>query len=268
MNSATKETPLVSVVIPTRNRLVLLQRAIDSINSQTYQNIELIIIDNNSHVPIDLKKISTSFPTKILRNNEVISLPRNRNLGANSANGDFICFLDDDDSFTPIKIYEELQALLNDTELDYSYGETEQIDGNGRRITIGRGPNNITHYLRWRHIHVNALMVRKEVFLKTSFNTEMSTFEDVDFIGRLILFHKGIYIPNLHAIWNRDNRPDQMTNKNWRKSYENWKRLCNTFSFEIDSSISTRKFYHKKMFILSLLFFDIPQAIKSITRLY
>jgi hypothetical protein len=75
------------------------------------------------------------------------------------------------------------------------------------------------------------------------------------------------HVDRLHAIWYRDGRPDQMTNKNYRKSYENWKRLCEEFRPELVSRAELRKFYFKKMLLLSLRFMDVPEAARSMSGL-
>jgi len=77
--------PLVSVVIPTLpKRKKLLERAIQSVNNQTYKNIEILpITDGNNACEA-------------------------RNIGINNAKGEFIAFLDDDDTWEPTKIEKQL----------------------------------------------------------------------------------------------------------------------------------------------------------------
>ena len=81
--------PLVSVVIPTiPSRSKLLQRAIGSVHSQTYSNIELVVV------------------------NEGLSATVQRNIGIKRSHGDFIAFLDDDDEWLPTKIEKQVKCLL------------------------------------------------------------------------------------------------------------------------------------------------------------
>ena len=58
-----------------------------------------------------------------------------------------------------------------------------------------------------------------------------------------------------------------MTNKNYRRSYENWKRLCAEFRPELVSRTDLRKFYFKKMLLLSLRYMDAPEAARSLSGL-
>lgn len=99
----------VSVVVTTYNRELLLRETITSILAQTYQNFELIVIDNYSDY--DFYGLIESFGSDKIRafqnhNNGVIAV--NRNLGINYANGEYIAFCDDDDIWLPNKL--ELQV--------------------------------------------------------------------------------------------------------------------------------------------------------------
>ena len=102
------KNPLVSVIIPTYNRAGYLERAIKSVLNQTYQNLEIIIIDDNSKD--GTKKTVLDFNVSKLRyyrnlNNR--GAPFSRNRGIELSKGDYINFLDDDDVLLPRKI--ELQ---------------------------------------------------------------------------------------------------------------------------------------------------------------
>ena len=258
----------VSVVIPTKDRLSLLQRAVDSVNKQNWKNIEIIIIDNFSGSPLIQGMINSIIPLKILRNDEMLPLPVNRNLGAEKATGEFVAFLDDDDYYYPVKIDEAINAFRSDPGLQYVYGDTLQLDAAGKQITRAGGVNDLESYLRWRHIHVNALVMRRSSFLEIKFSSDMTTFEDVEFIGRMLKQCKGTYLPNIHAVWNRDNRPDQLTKKNWKRIYSNWKRLCGRFQNEIETSVVLKRYYHRKMLLLSIMHFDIIQAVRSFRYIF
>lgn len=106
----------VSVVITTYNGTETLDRAISSVEAQTYKNIEIIVVDDNglgtqeqvkteeivSAHKLDIKYI----PHEINRNGSVA-----RNTGINLATGEFIALLDDDDSFRPDKIEKQVNCL-------------------------------------------------------------------------------------------------------------------------------------------------------------
>jgi glycosyltransferase involved in cell wall biosynthesis len=106
---------LVSIIIPTYNRANLLSRAIESVLSQTYQNLELIIVDDcsqdstqevvNKYLAKDKRIIS-------LRNKSNEGQCYSFNIGIGESRGEFVALLDDDCEFMPMRIEEGL-ALMN-----------------------------------------------------------------------------------------------------------------------------------------------------------
>ena len=112
--------PLVSVVIPTFNRADVLSRAINSVLSQTYDNWEIIIIDNNSSD--DTKLLMKSFDNHKIKfftinNNGLISL--SRNLGIKNSNGKYVAFLDSDDWWCSNKLKKSVNVLEKGVDVTY-----------------------------------------------------------------------------------------------------------------------------------------------------
>ncbi len=96
-------TPRFSVVIPTHNRPVLLERAVDSILKQDFSDFEVIICDNNSTPENREKARGVGVKDKRIHYtySPVGSLTKARNSGARGARGEIVVFLDDDDRFLP-----------------------------------------------------------------------------------------------------------------------------------------------------------------------
>ena len=112
--------PLVSVVIPTFNRAYCLDRAIRSVMDQTYQNWELIIVDNHSTDSTDdlVESYSDSRIRMVkIQNSGIIAMSRNK--GLREALGKFIAFLDSDDWWVPCKLEESIKALQMGVEITY-----------------------------------------------------------------------------------------------------------------------------------------------------
>jgi glycosyltransferase involved in cell wall biosynthesis len=104
--------PLVSVYIPTFNRLQLLKRAVDSVLKQVYSNIEIIIVDDCSSDGTDayLHGLATERSNvRYFKNesNEGACVSRNKAIA--NAKGEYITGLDDDDYFTPERISDFIQ---------------------------------------------------------------------------------------------------------------------------------------------------------------
>jgi len=98
---------LVSVYLPTRNRVNLLCNAVASVLNQTYREIELIVVnDASTDDTIDfLQQKSKADPRLIYFNNSTArGAPASRNFAIAKANGVFVTGLDDDDEFLPERI--------------------------------------------------------------------------------------------------------------------------------------------------------------------
>jgi glycosyltransferase involved in cell wall biosynthesis len=101
--------PLVSCIIPTKNRPDMVIRAINSVLNQTYKDIEIIVIDDSE--TNSTKNILSGMPIKYIKNNESKGAPYSRNVGLSEAKGNVISFLDDDDIWLPMKIELQLKYI-------------------------------------------------------------------------------------------------------------------------------------------------------------
>ena len=105
-------TPLISVVIPTYNHAHFLGQALQSVIDQTYQNWEIIVVDNHSSDCTDevIKQFS-SYKICLLKINNNGIIGASRNLGIKAAKGDWIAFLDSDDIWYKEKLDRSISAL-------------------------------------------------------------------------------------------------------------------------------------------------------------
>jgi glycosyltransferase involved in cell wall biosynthesis len=109
-----KKLPLVSIIMTCFNGEEFLEKAIKSILNQTYSNWELIFFDNNSND--NSKKILEKFKDKRIKyfkNNKKTNLGEVRELSYNKCNGDFISFLDVDDTWVKNKLTEQVKVFFN-----------------------------------------------------------------------------------------------------------------------------------------------------------
>ena len=104
--------PTVSIIIPTYNREQLLGRAIKSVLAQTYQDFELIIVDDGSTDNTErLVKSFNSEKTRYIRHRKNKGPAAARNTGIRSAKGDYIAFQDSDDEWMPEKLEKQMRAF-------------------------------------------------------------------------------------------------------------------------------------------------------------
>lgn len=130
----------VSVIIPTYKRSEFLTRAIDSVLNQTYENIEVVVVDDNG-IESEFRK-STEEKMEIYKNNSKVVYIKNnvnlggalsRNEGIKKASGDYITFLDDDDIYLPNKIKNQLSFMVEHN-LDMSFTNVRVHNTNDKLI--------------------------------------------------------------------------------------------------------------------------------------
>ncbi len=116
------EETKVSVVIPTYRRTIeYISNAVESVLNQTYSNIEIIVVDDSTTEYEGIKLTEQYFLQ--LNNPKVIYLQNEKNLGGslsrnrgiNTATGEYITFLDDDDEYLPEKIEKQLNFMLKNS---------------------------------------------------------------------------------------------------------------------------------------------------------
>lgn len=113
MTKPNNSLPLVTVYMPTYNRVALLQRAVESVLGQDYRNIELIVVDDNStdgthQYLAEMAEKDSRFRYFINEKNSGACVSRNKAIFA--ANGEYITGLDDDDYFLPNRIQHFITA--------------------------------------------------------------------------------------------------------------------------------------------------------------
>lgn len=127
--------PFFSIVIPTYNRVDTIQESIKSVLKQTFENYELIVVDDGS--TDNTEKVVSSIQDNRIRyiyqGNAGVS--QARNTGATHARGEYLLFLDSDDSFTP-RYLEKLHAEFLKGQYIIGFGYARCVDVNGTEISF------------------------------------------------------------------------------------------------------------------------------------
>jgi len=112
--------PLISIIVPTRNRAALLSETIESIRQQTYTNWELIIVSDASedHTALMVRTIPDNRIFLYELTEKANGPGTVRNYGINKATGEWIAFCDDDDTWLPDKLTRQVNYLLANPETD------------------------------------------------------------------------------------------------------------------------------------------------------
>lgn len=127
---------LVTAAIPTYNRASFLPEALESIFSQTFRDLEVLVVDDGStdETPDVLADYGSRI--RIVRQaNQGRSAARNR--AVREARGRYVSFLDSDDCWTPEKLERQVPVLEADPRVAMVHGHVEVIDGRGRLLEDG-----------------------------------------------------------------------------------------------------------------------------------
>lgn len=114
---------MVSVVIPTHNRVDLLPRAIESVLKQTYNDIEIIVVSDGSTDGTDdfMRQYDNDNRIRYINYKPGKGGNYARNTGFEAAKGEFIAFLDDDDEWLPTKVEKQLALMKADKSVGLVY---------------------------------------------------------------------------------------------------------------------------------------------------
>ena len=171
------ENILVSVIVATYRREEALKSALLSLQQQTYNNFEVILIDDNGCKAWNdkVKNIINEFKEfkiQLIVNNHNQGSARTRNIGIKAAKGKYITFLDDDDIYLPEKIEKQVNCIHKEkadfclTDL-YLYNKDEKlVDKRIRNYIKSKDKNSLlTYHLMYHMTGTDTLMFNTE-FLK------------------------------------------------------------------------------------------------------
>lgn len=176
--------PLVSVVIPTFNRSALLVRAIRSVQQQTYQNLEIIVVDDASsdNTAQAVAAIQDS-RIRYVRHASNRGGSAARNTGIREAAGEYIAFLDDDDEWEPQKTEEQLRALRHHDVVLCTSNEGGATAGQRKRKTTV--DLNDLRAGRYTAGGTGVLMARSDILKQLLFDESLPRCQDWDLFIRI-----------------------------------------------------------------------------------
>ena len=184
---------MISVIIPTYNRAGTILRSVNSVLNQTYEDLELIIIDDGS--TDNTKKLIEEIEDDRIR---YIYLGANggasnaRNVGVSYALGEWIAFQDSDDAWRPEKLEKQMQLVHEHPEYSLIYSSFEYHDSKDNSSGFPARPYNGTmegdlysSLLLCNVIGCPTMLIKKEAFIQSNgFDVNYNSLEDWEFVIR------------------------------------------------------------------------------------
>lgn len=209
---------MISIIIPTFNRIKVLFNAIDSVLGQTYQDFELIIVDDGStdNTYCALKNYHPKI--KYLKQ-ENTGVSNARNLGIMSSSGSYIAFLDSDDTWDHNKLSKQITFFKQNPSIGICHNDEEWIRNN-KVINQSRQHKKHGGNIFLNCIH-NCLISPSAVIMHTSifnsygiFDKTLPACEDYDLWLRITAFEEVGFIDEKLTV-KHGGHSDQLSYKHW-----------------------------------------------------
>ena len=270
----------VSVIITTYNRPVQLQRAYDSVCNQTRIPEEIIIID-------DASDSTVAESLKYKQNHELVTIIKRfatsqgackaRNHGAAIANGDIIMFLDDDDSWEPQKIHDQVNIFESNPQIGLVYSGKLIVNERAREKILyqvtPKAEGNLYPEILYDNLigSTSSVALRKQIFQQVGgFDEKMPALQDYDLwircCQKTLIGHDNAY--NLR--YTIADKPEHQISGQSHRQIAAVKMMLKKYHEEISQQglINTRKIYAARMFYIakSLRGKSLPAAISWIIK--
>lgn len=210
---------MFSVIIPLYNKAAFIERAINSVLKQDFQDFEIIVINDGSTDGGE-ELVIKKFGNKIKLINQINSgVSAARNLGIINAKFPWIAFLDADDFWSGSYLSILNKFIKQNNEIGIigsSYGsKLEDLDCS-QEIICYSIENYFKKAIKYTYFFTSAMAIRREFFLKNpGFDPKIKLGEDLDVWFRAILYYgEGFYIPHRLVFYNQDD-PTSATKKKY-----------------------------------------------------
>jgi len=190
----------VSVIIPTCGRPALLASAIRSVLGQSFQDFEIIVIDDGQDIKSEtvVKELGDE-RIRYMSNPQKLGGAATRNRGIKEAGSPLIAFLDDDDEWLPEKLETQVTRLADTSpQLGFCFSAVKNIYDNREEVTqVEEGVRDYHEIAltRFKGFLTSSLLVKKEVFEKVGgFDESFPSHQEAELILRITEHYQGLGI--------------------------------------------------------------------------
>lgn len=230
--------PLVSVVIPVFNRASIIANAVESCLRQSYPMIEVLIVDDCSDDDLDaaLRPWKDEPKVRLLRHARNQGVSAARNTGVEAARGDYVAFLDSDDSWLPEKLEQQVELARRQDDPSFIIGTLTSIVTSDKDVRVRpkrRKPMDVplgdylfVHKVQGRlepvaydkapllggcYAQTSSYLLPRRLALATPFRVGLHQYEDMAFL--VDLDDKGVrflLVEEPLTVQRNDNRPGRL----------------------------------------------------------
>ena len=233
---------LVSIIIPYYKKKEYILKTINSVLNQSYNNYEIIIIYDDENLS-DLDYLEKLFKLekkiKIIKNSKTVGAGFSRNKGIENANGEFIAFIDADDTWKKYKLEKQIN-FMKKNKLKFTHTPYEIIDKNDRVLgeRISKNFEKVDDLIKSCDIGLSTVIIKKEIIDYQTTFPNLKTKED--FVLWLKILKKNILISYFN------------------ETLSSWRKLDNSLSSSITQKLidafKVYNYYMKFNFVKSLYY--------------
>lgn len=272
---------LVSVIIPTYSRADNLCRAINSVLSQTYHPIEIIVVDDNG-IGSDCQKETELILADFIEKGQITYLKHEvnkngsaaRNTGVKEANGYYISLLDDDDEFLPNKIEEQVKCIeecqLSDSTVKGCFCNGCLKGGNREYITFNHPTEKLSEQLLLGEIRFNSstMLLERDIYMELGgFDERYKRHQDWEFTLRFLHKYKFVLACSDTYLNLKHSTPNVLSG-NPIKAIEYKEFFLDNFKEDIANTSCPNKIYHHQYIKLAYTLLRSPYKKKAFKYIY
>lgn len=240
------DLPLVSVIIPTYNRPQKLEKTLQSIANQSYPAVEAVVINDAGD---DVSSVIAHFEADL--NIQHISLEENggagaaRNAGLRAASGQFIAFLDDDDTFHPIHILALLSELTARPDCVGAYSDAFQVNAQApnaealeTRKVVYSFDYSPERMLVHNYIPILCLMIRRSTLDQAGlFDESLEAVEDWEWLIRVTGTGELVHLPFVTAQYAHASEEKTRNTQNLERVQDLYKKIYSIHQARVTENI-------------------------------
>jgi glycosyltransferase involved in cell wall biosynthesis len=188
--------PLFTIVIPTYNRAGIIVKTINSVLAQTFEDFEVIVVDDGS--TDNTEAVIETFTDPRIRYIKKLNEERGaaRNAGARIATGKFVNFVDSDDLLYTHHTEEARKTILQNPEINIFHLGYDVKDGAGKVLRDSSNVSNINHQLLTGNVlSCNGVFIERITALENPFSEKRIQIEDWELWLRLAAKYKFLHVP-------------------------------------------------------------------------